>query len=174
MKASHPRKRETEFGEIRGEKRIIRIPSYLMRWAAPAAVLCVMFLAVASGIRGLLAPLTLRSQTIIETPLPTIVQEMRTLATLDTAEFRGEKVVEARDVVNPLPTWLVGDSVLLVAQGVVTAGVDLQSIQPGDVRAQNGTVHVHLPHAQITAVRLDNRSDVYDHHTGLFSRVEPH
>jgi hypothetical protein len=120
--------------------------------------------------------LTLKSpfqaRTTFRDDLPTVVEEIRNLSRLETASFRGQKIVEANKDMAPLPSWLVGDRVLLIADGEVTAGVELGRITEREVYVSGGTVHVHLPPAQIFSVRLDDRSYIYDHHPGLFGGVD--
>ncbi|HET6383277.1 MAG TPA: DUF4230 domain-containing protein [Armatimonadota bacterium] len=110
-----------------------------------------------------------RSTTTFQSNLPTVVERMQDLSRLETASFHAEKVIAARDTVNPLPRWLAGDQVLLVAHGIVTAGVDLKTMKPSDLHAEGDTVYVHLPRAAIFSTRLDDRSFVYDHHPGLLT-----
>ena len=57
---------------------------------------------------------------------------------------------------------------LLVAHGIVKAGVDLQEIKPEDVRVEDKKVLLRLPRARITDVYLDeHKTRVVDRSTGL-------
>ena len=58
--------------------------------------------------------------------------------------------------------------------GEVVAGVDLSSLQPGDVQVTGHTVSIRLPQAEIFTTRLDNeKTRVYSRETGLFSTPDP-
>lgn len=115
----------------------------------------------------------LHRDTTFQSDLPAVVEQIRDLNRLETASFHAEKIVEARSTIDPLPAWVAGDRVLLVAHGIVTAGIDLSQLGPGDIKSEGGVVHVRLPACSILQVRLDDRSYVYDHHPGIFSRVDP-
>jgi hypothetical protein len=76
-----------------------------------------------------------------------------------------EKVVVFEDV-----KWYPGgDSrVLLVAHGVVKAGVDLERLRPEDLTVSDKKVTIQLPAAQITDCYLDERrTQVVERSTGL-------
>src|SRR5437867_4016811 len=93
----------------------------------------------------------------------TIVQQVQTLAELVTVKYVLEKVVILEDI-----KWYGENRVLLVAHGVVKAGVDLQEIKPEDVRVDDKKVVVKLPPARITDVYLDDKKTrVVDRTTGL-------
>jgi hypothetical protein len=58
--------------------------------------------------------------------------------------------------------------VLLVAHGVVKAGVDLQRLQPEDVQVSGQSVRITLPPAQILDSYLDeNKTQIIERSTGL-------
>jgi len=58
--------------------------------------------------------------------------------------------------------------VLLLAHGVVKAGIDLKRLQPSDVSISGKTISVRLPVPQITDAYLDDtQTQVIDHSTGL-------
>jgi hypothetical protein len=58
--------------------------------------------------------------------------------------------------------------VLLLAQGIVKAGIDLKRLQPEDVSITGKKITLTLPVAQITDAYLDDKaSQVIDHTTGL-------
>src|SRR2546422_9618174 len=93
----------------------------------------------------------------------TILKQVQTLSELVTVKYVLEKVVLLEDV-----KWYGENRVLLVAHGIVKAGVDLQEIKPEDVRIDDKKVLLKLPRARITDVYLDEqKTRVVDRTTGL-------
>ena len=93
----------------------------------------------------------------------TLVQQVQTLSELVTVKYVLEKVVILDDI-----KWYGENRVLLVAHGIVKAGVDLQEIKPEDVRIEDKKVLLKLPRARITDVYLDDeKTRVVDRSTGL-------
>jgi len=105
--------------------------------------------------------------TIIADPV-TIIRQVRGLSRLETASYTIEKVITAESGQGPF-SFLFGDRLILVARGQVIAGVDLSKMEEGDILvAEDGTVVVTLPQAEILVVTLDNqKSYVVDRDTGL-------
>ena len=112
-------------------------------------------------------------RTAYRADMPTLVEQMRSLSKLETASFAGQKIVEVRRELGPLPGWLAGDRVLFVAHGIATAGVDLGQMTEKDAVADGDGVRVRLPRPALFSVRLDDRSFVYDHHPGVLTGVDP-
>lgn len=107
--------------------------------------------------------------TIIPDPV-TIVHEVRTLARLETIQYSVEKVITAESG-QGLFGFLVGDRLLFVAHGTVIAGVDLEKLQPDDLRVEDGVLYVQLPEAEVFIASLDNeRSYIYDRQQGFLTR----
>ena len=93
----------------------------------------------------------------------TIVQQVQTLSELVTVKYVLEKVVILDDI-----KWYGENRVLLVAHGIVKAGVDLQEIKPDDLRVEDKKIVLKLPRARITDVYLDDqKTRVVDRSTGL-------
>ena len=93
----------------------------------------------------------------------TIVKQVQTLAELVTVKYVLEKVVILDDI-----KWYGENRVLLLAHGIVKAGVDLQEIKPEDVRVEDKKIVLTLPRARITDVYLDDqKTRVVDRSTGL-------
>jgi hypothetical protein len=68
---------------------------------------------------------------------------------------------------------LFGDKILFVGHGTVIAGIDLQKMQPEDMRYENGVLTVKLPPAEIFIAALDNdKSYVYNRDTGLLTKPD--
>jgi hypothetical protein len=93
----------------------------------------------------------------------TVVQQVQTLSDLVTVKYVMEKVVILQDV-----KWYGESHVLLLAHGIVKAGIDLKRIKPGDVTISGKSISIKLPLPQITDAYLDDKqSQVIDHVTGL-------
>jgi hypothetical protein len=121
---------------------------------------------VSTQVAGILHP----TPTILPDPV-TIVREVRSLARLETIQYTVEKVITAEMGQGALG-FLFGDKLLLIAHGIVIAGVDLDKLTPDDIRIDaKGRVYLHLPEPEIFVATLDNKqSYVYDRDTGLLTR----
>ena len=89
----------------------------------------------------------------------TIVQRVQTLADLVTVKYVLEKVVilEAPPQ-STLGEYIQGDNrVLLLAHGIVKAGVNLKDISAADVEISGKNIRVRLPEAHITDCYLDEQ-----------------
>lgn len=107
--------------------------------------------------------------TVIPDPV-TIVHEVRSMARLETIQYSVEKIITA-ETRQGLFGFLVGDRILFVAHGTVIAGVDLQKLQPEDLRIEAGVLYVKLPPAEIFVATLENdKSYVYDREQGVLTR----
>jgi hypothetical protein len=83
---------------------------------------------------------------------PALVKEVRQLNELVTVKYGIEKVVGMREQKSPVGT----ESILLLVQGKVLAGVDLADLQPGDVTVVNrAAVNIRLPQPNIQEAFLD-------------------
>lgn len=107
--------------------------------------------------------------TIIPDPV-TYISEIRALARLETIQYSVEKVITA-EVGQGTFGFAFGDKLLFVAHGIVIAGIDMEKLQPGDLRLENGVLFVNLPPTEIFIATLDNeKSYVYDRETGLLTK----
>jgi hypothetical protein len=107
--------------------------------------------------------------TILPDPV-SIIQEVRTLARLETIQYAIEKIVTADSGQQELEI-LFGDRLIFVAHGIVIAGIDLADLDPDDIWLDSGTLYVRLPKPQIFIATLDNdKSYVYNRDTGLFTK----
>jgi hypothetical protein len=92
-----------------------------------------------------------------------VVHEVQSLSDLVTVKYVMDKVVVLEDV-----KWYGENRVLLLAQGVVKAGIDLKRLKPEDVSISGKKISLRLPVTQITDAYLDDSaSQVIDHTTGL-------
>ncbi len=99
----------------------------------------------------------------------TVVHEVQTLSDLVTVKFVLNKVVVLEDV-----KWYGENRVLLLAQGVVKAGIDLKRLKPEDVSIAGKKISLRLPPPSITDAYLDDAaSQVIDHTTGLLRARTP-
>jgi hypothetical protein len=98
---------------------------------------------------------------------PTILQQVQTLSQLVTVKYVMEQMVAEDDV-----KWLAGlgeNKVILIAHGVVKAGIDLSKIEKEDLKISGKKVRIKLPPAQITDAYLDDKQTrVFERSTGLF------
>jgi len=93
----------------------------------------------------------------------TVVEQVQNLSDLVTVKYVLEKVIILEDV-----KWYGENRVLLLAHGIVKAGIDLKRIKPEDVTISGKTISVRLPPPQITDAYLDDKQSlVIDHTTGL-------
>src|ERR1043166_6567130 len=91
----------------------------------------------------------------------TILKQVQTLAQLVTVQYVMEKV-ESYDAApdTTLGQWLTSltgePHVLLLAHGVVKAGVDLSQMGNTDLHVSNKKIVIKMPHARITDAYLDD------------------
>ncbi|MES0339829.1 MAG: DUF4230 domain-containing protein [Anaerolineales bacterium] len=122
------------------------------------------------GVSTEVARLLHPTPTIIPDPV-TIIQEVQSLARLETIQYSVEKVITAETRQGPFG-FLFGDRLLLVAHGSVIAGVDLAEITELDISIDEmGAVTLRLPPAEIFIAALDNEQTyVYDREVGFLRR----
>jgi len=105
---------------------------------------------------------------------PTVVRQIQKLQRLETVSYTMDKIISGEHANAYLPKFLVGDRLLLVVHGEVVGGINLASLQNGDVQVQGQKVFIHLPAAEIFSTRIDNaKTRVYSRDTGLFSTPDP-
>lgn len=105
---------------------------------------------------------------------PTVVEQIQRLARLETVTYTMDKVVEGDKELRPLPNFLVGDKVVLVAVGHAIGGVDLSKLNSNDVAVKGKSVSVTLPPAQLLSVALDDsKTHVYSRQTGILVPADP-
>jgi hypothetical protein len=105
---------------------------------------------------------------------PTVVRQIQQLQRLETVSYTMDKIISGEHDNAYLPKFLAGDRLLLVVHGEEVGGINLASLQPGDVLIRGQKVSIHLPPAEILSTRIDNaRTRVYSRDTGLFSSPDP-
>jgi hypothetical protein len=103
---------------------------------------------------------------------PAVVEGIQRLNELATVKYTTQVLVTEEENAEifrqPLPEFLTGEKVLLVAVGEVEAGVDLDELGPEDVRVTGETVYIDLPAARILDSSLDeDKTRVYDRDRGV-------
>ncbi len=99
----------------------------------------------------------------------TIINDIQSLARLETIHYSLEKVVTAESGQGDLG-FLFGDKLLFVAHGEVIAGLDMEKLTDDDISLRRGVLYVTLPPAEIFVATLDNdKSYVYNRDTGLLT-----
>src|SRR5271169_1265148 len=83
----------------------------------------------------------------------TVVEQVQTLSDLVTVKYVLEKVVILDDV-----KWYGENRVLLLAHGIVKAGIDLKRVTPDDVIITGKTIRLRLPSPQIMDAYLDDKN----------------
>lgn len=105
----------------------------------------------------------------------TIIQQVQTLSDLVTVKYVMQKV----ELVDSPPTSTLGmfvqgdNKVMLLAQGIVKAGIDLKKIGPDDVTISGKTLTIALPKPQITDCYLDDaQTKVIERTTGFLRSLD--
>jgi hypothetical protein len=103
-----------------------------------------------------------------------VVQEINTLARLETASYSVQDVLQIERN-QDLLFGAFGETLLFVAYGEVIAGVDLAQLEPEDLQVVSPTtVIIHMPKAEILVSRLDNEeSYVANRDVGIFTNADP-
>jgi len=113
-----------------------------------------------------------RPEATIDLSRPSVIKEIQSLGNLETASYSVEKIVEAGQEGNFVQNLLFGDKLLLVANGKVTAGVNLTQIEDKDVSIRGKKLTVNLPAPIILSSSLDNsKTKVYDRSQGYLSQA---
>jgi hypothetical protein len=105
----------------------------------------------------------------------TIIQQVQTLSDLVTVKYVMQKVefVDSPPE-STLGQFIQGDNkVLLLAQGIVKAGIDLKKIASGDVAISGKTLTITLPRPEITDAYLDDaQTKVIERTTGFLRSLD--
>jgi hypothetical protein len=95
---------------------------------------------------------------------PALLVKVQTLSQFVTVKYSLEKVVEFDDA-----KWYGDSRVLLVAHGVVKAGMDFSQMAPADIQISGKKISLTLPRARVTDTYLDDhQTQILDHSTGAF------
>lgn len=97
-----------------------------------------------------------------------VVRQVQTLSDLVTVKYVMEKVVVLEDV-----KWYGENRVLMVAHGVVKAGLPLSEIVEGDIKISGQRIEIRLPRAQIFDAYLnDQQTQIIERSTGLLRQFD--
>jgi hypothetical protein len=102
----------------------------------------------------------------------TLLKQVQTLSQLVTVKYVIEKVEILEDKSqNPIRQMLPDDTrVILIAHGIVKAGIDFGRLKPGDLQLEGKKVKLVLPPPQITDAYLDDRETKVIERTTSFLR----
>jgi hypothetical protein len=91
---------------------------------------------------------------------PDVLAQVQRLSQLATVRYTVQRIVTLTEEKHPVGS----ESIVLIVQARVEAGIDLSTLQPKDLTTSNdGTVRVTLPRAQILNVAIDeNDTKVWD------------
>jgi hypothetical protein len=125
------------------------------------------------GLLGMMGVLR-GGRTQINVGQPTVVHQIQQLQRLETVSYTVDKLISGAHDNAYLPNFMAGDRLLLMVHGEVVGGINLASLQPGDVVIQGQRVSIHLPAAEVFSTRIDNaKTKVYSRDTGIFSFSDP-
>jgi hypothetical protein len=98
-----------------------------------------------------------------------VLTQVQTLSELVTVKYVMEKVQVLVDPPSGLRSLFPDNTkVILIAHGVVKAGLELNRIKPEDIKISGKKIIVRLPPARITDVYLDEKqTQVLEHDTGF-------
>lgn len=100
-----------------------------------------------------------------------LLQQVKTISELVTVQYVIEKVIVLEDV-----KWIAGlgeSRVLMIAHGIVKAGIDLGQLQPGDFQVSGQKLLIKLPHSRITDAYLDDKQTrIVERATGLLREFD--
>ena len=111
--------------------------------------------------------------TLTPTPTPTpivVITHINKLGRLETTEFAMRTVIDLGNEPTNLWQQVFGsDELMLMAEGEVVAGFDLDKVGKDDILVEGTRVQIILPAPEILYSRIDNeRTYVYERKTGLF------
>ena len=100
---------------------------------------------------------------------PVLLEQVQTLSELVTVKYVVEKVEIWDDPPSGWRQFVAGDNrVLLLARGVVKAGVDFRQLKPEDLKVNGKTLWINLPAARVTDAYLDDKeTKVIERTTGF-------
>jgi hypothetical protein len=122
-------------------------------------------------------PTSTPTPTLTPTPTPTPIvvnPRLKALGRLETAQYVMQVVVDLeREPGNIWQQAFGTDQLLLIAEGQVVAGFDLDKIKPEDVVVQGTSVSLTLPSPEILYFGVDeDKTYVYERKTGFLTRPD--
>jgi hypothetical protein len=100
---------------------------------------------------------------------PVLLEQVQTLSELVTVKYVVEKVEIWDDPPSGWRQFVAGDNrILLLARGVVKAGVDFRALKSTDLKVSGKTLWINLPAARVTDAYLDDKeTKVIERSTGF-------
>jgi hypothetical protein len=95
----------------------------------------------------------------IDTSRPAVVHRIQQLQRLETVVFGMDKIVTGGQESRYFPKLLVGERLLLIVYGEVTAGVDLSKIESGQIDVNGKNIVMTLPAPEILHGTHRQRTD---------------
>ena len=112
------------------------------------------------------------ASTITSLSGPGVLRRIQDLNNLETVAFHIETVVTSDKPGNWYALWQDKQQALFIANGTVTAGIDLGQLKASDVEVSDDgqKVRIQLPPAKVLQVNLE-QTRTYDIETGVFGLV---
>jgi hypothetical protein len=134
----------------------------LKRFAfAAVAVAVVLLIGLLAGIFVQRLSSSAKSPQIYNTS--TLLKQVQTISELSTVKYVFEKLVIIEDV-----KWYGENKVMLIAHGIVKAGIDFQRMGTNDIQISDKKISITLPPTQIIDAFLDDKkTQVLERSTGL-------
>ena len=123
----------------------------MARFIAIVATLCLICLLI-----GIVVYLRVSRERSVSVTLDSaaVIKEIRPLNELVTVKYGIEKVVGMKEDKSPVGS----ESILLLVQGKVLAGVDLAELKPDDVIVNRGVVNIRLGQPHIQEAFIDEKN----------------
>ena len=105
---------------------------------------------------------------------PVLLEQVQTLSELVTVKYVVEKVEIWDDPPSGWRQFVAGDNrILLLARGVVKAGVDFRQLKAEDLKVNGKTLWINLPSARVTDAYLDDKeTKVIERTTGFLRSAD--
>ena len=128
-----------------------------MKWKVATAVLAALTFLCAT-----IAFFSLHRSELKRFDAPALVTQVRSLNQLTTVRYTIQRVVGLKELKDPVGE----ESLLLMVQGEVLAGVDLADLTQSDIKYLSyDTVRIHLPAPKILEAFIDEKNtNVWDRH----------
>jgi hypothetical protein len=103
-----------------------------------------------------------------------VLERIQRLSVLTTTRYNFSSLVISQREMPDILAGLYGESLVLVAVGHVTAGVDLAQLTEDDISLENGVLTLRLPPPTLQDCFLNEGSSyVVSRDTGIFNRAAP-
>jgi len=124
-----------------------------------------------SSLQTQVADLMHPTPTVIPDPI-TYINQIQALARLETIQYKESQVVTAESN-QGIFGFAFGQKIILIVQGTVIAGIDMQKLQAGDLQLQNGILHVKLPPTEVFITTLDESKTQAIDQSGIATKLDP-